>query len=57
MVLILKAFTNDLDEDIAKVCALGLTVSDDHEPAEENSPSECNIFEMDLTTSLYQGQK
>jgi len=48
---------NNLDEDIAKVCELGLTVSDDNEPAEENSPSACNNFEMDPTTSLYQGQK
>lgn len=44
---------NNLDEDIAKVSELGLTVDDDHEPAEVNMPSTCNNFEMDPTTSLY----
>ena len=41
--------TNDLDEDIARVHELGLAVDDDREPAED--------FQMDPTTSLYQGQK
>ena len=49
--------TNDLDEDIARVRELGLTVDDDREPAEENVPSVRNNFEMDPTTSLYVGQK
>jgi hypothetical protein len=49
--------TNDLDEDIARVHELGLAVDDDREPAEENMPSTRNNFQMDPTTSLYQGQK
>ena len=49
--------TNDLDEDIARVRELGLTVNDNCEPAKENMPSTCNNFVMDPTTSLYQGQK
>jgi hypothetical protein len=49
--------TNDLDEDIARVRELGLAVDDDREPVEENMPSTRNNFQMDPTTSLYQGQK
>jgi hypothetical protein len=47
--------TNDLDEGIARVRELGLTVDDDCEPAEKNMPSTRNNFEieMDPTTSLY----
>jgi hypothetical protein len=49
--------TNTHDEDIALVCELGLTVDDDHEPAEENIPSTRSNFQMGPTTSLYQGQR
>ena len=49
--------TNNLDEDIARVHELGLTVNDNCEPAKENMPSTCDNFVMDPKTSLYEGKK